>query len=122
MNYKNLKLAVEERVEDLLSSMTIEEKIGQMIQLFGWEVYQHDNGEITLTDAFKEEMKTWGIGSLYGTLRADPWTGVTLATGLSPKQGAQAVRSAISRCITGSTCLPASFQWRLSGGRFPIRC
>ncbi|MGE7056997.1 glycoside hydrolase family 3 N-terminal domain-containing protein, partial [Paenibacillus glucanolyticus] len=32
-----------------------------------------------------------GVGSLYGTLRADPWTGVTLETGLSPREGAEAV-------------------------------
>lgn len=91
MKYRDRSLSIEERVDDLLSRMTIEEKIGQLIQLYGWEVYTNDNGKITLTDAFKEDMKTWGIGSLYGTLRADPWTGVTLDTGLSPREGAEAV-------------------------------
>lgn len=33
------------------------------------------------------------MGSLYGMLRADPWTGVTLATGLSPREGAEAVNT-----------------------------
>ena len=35
MNYKNPALATEARVEDLLSRMTIEEKIGQMCQVDG---------------------------------------------------------------------------------------
>lgn len=91
MKYRDSSLSIHERVDDLLGRMTIEEKIGQLIQLYGWEVYTNDNGCITLTESFKEEMKTWGIGSLYGTLRADPWTGVTLDTGLSPREGAEAV-------------------------------
>ena len=91
MKYRDSSLSIHERVDDLLRRMTIEEKIGQLIQLYGWEVYTNDNGCITLTESFKEEMKTWGIGSLYGTLRADPWTGVTLDTGLSPREGAEAV-------------------------------
>lgn len=91
MKYRDSSLSIHERVDDLLGRMTIEEKIGQLIQLYGWEIYTNDNGCITLTESFKEEMKTWGIGSLYGTLRADPWTGVTLDTGLSPREGAEAV-------------------------------
>ncbi|NMM53008.1 beta-glucosidase [Paenibacillus aquistagni] len=71
--------------------MTVEEKIGQLIQLYGWEMYEKAQGKIVLTDAFKKRMLQGGIGSLYGTLRADPWTGVTLETGLSPRDGAHAV-------------------------------
>lgn len=33
VKYKDPKLAVEERVEDLLGRMTLEEKIGQMVQI-----------------------------------------------------------------------------------------
>lgn len=91
MKYRDSSLSIEERVDNLLQRMTIKEKIGQLIQLYGWEVYTNQNGSIALTDAFQEEVKTWGIGSLYGTLRADPWTGVTLDTGLSSREGAEAV-------------------------------
>ncbi|GJM69074.1 hypothetical protein HMSSN036_12900 [Paenibacillus macerans] len=73
--------------------MTVEEKVGQLVQPFGWQTYEHVNGEIRLTESFKEQVKNGGIGSLYGVLRADPWTGVTLETGLSPREGAEAVNA-----------------------------
>lgn len=91
MNVKDASLPIEERVRHLLDKMTVEEKIGQLIQLYGWEMYEKAQGKIVLTDAFKKRMLHGGIGSLYGTLRADPWTGVTLETGLSPRDGAHAV-------------------------------
>ena len=34
-NYKNPKLPIEQRVEDLISKMTLEEKVGQMNQFCG---------------------------------------------------------------------------------------
>lgn len=83
--------AIEEKVDTLLAAMTLEEKVGQLVQPFGWEVYESKEGKIELTEAFKEQIKRGGIGALYGTLRADPWTGVTLATGLTPEQGAEAI-------------------------------
>lgn len=91
MNVKDASLPIEARVRHLLDKMTVEEKIGQLIQLYGWEMYEKAQGKIVLTDAFKKRMLQGGIGSLYGTLRADPWTGVTLETGLSPRDGAHAV-------------------------------
>ncbi|MBU5670385.1 glycoside hydrolase family 3 N-terminal domain-containing protein [Paenibacillus brevis] len=73
--------------------MTLEEKAGQLVQPFGWQTYEHINGEIRLTEAFKKQIEQAGVGSLYGVLRADPWTGVTLASGLSPREGAEAVNT-----------------------------
>ncbi|GIP49205.1 beta-glucosidase [Paenibacillus sp. J53TS2] len=89
--YKDRSKPVPERVEHLLGLMTLEEKAGQLVQPFGWQIYEHKDGEIKLTDLFKEQVQSGGIGSLYGVLRADPWTGVTLETGLSPREGAEAV-------------------------------
>mgnify|MGYP000415406881 CR=1 FL=1 len=91
MIYKDANEPAEERAKHLLGLMTLEEKVGQLIQRFGWQTYEHTDGQITLTDDFKEAVETAGVGSLYGMLRADPWTGVTLANGLSPRQGAEAV-------------------------------
>lgn len=91
MIYKDPNRSIPERAEHLLGLMTLEEKIGQLIQPFGWQTYEHADGTISLTESFKERVKNGGIGSLYGVLRADPWTGVTLETGLSPAEGAEAV-------------------------------
>lgn len=91
--YKDNTKPIPERVEHLLGLMTLEEKAGQLVQPFGWQTYEHINGEMNLTDDFKDQVKQGGVGSLYGVLRADPWTGVTLETGLSPRQGAEAVNA-----------------------------
>ncbi|MEC2342902.1 glycoside hydrolase family 3 N-terminal domain-containing protein [Paenibacillus barengoltzii] len=91
--YKDSSKPIPERVEHLLGLMTLEEKAGQLVQPFGWQTYEHKDGEIKLTEAFKEQVKNGGVGSLYGVLRADPWTGVTLETGLSPREGAEAVNA-----------------------------
>jgi beta-glucosidase len=97
LSYRNPALPVGRRVELLLREMTLEEKAGQLIQRFGWQAYAHRDGNIELTEAFRRQAEQGAVGSLYGTLRADPWTGVTLETGLSPAQGAEAV-NAIQRC------------------------
>ncbi|WP_138495080.1 glycoside hydrolase family 3 N-terminal domain-containing protein [Paenibacillus pinistramenti] len=89
--YKDAARPAEERARHLLSLMTVEEKAGQLVQPFGWQTYENRGGTITLTEAFKEQVRKGGAGSLYGVLRADPWTGVTLENGLSPAEGAEAV-------------------------------
>ncbi|MGN7415321.1 glycoside hydrolase family 3 N-terminal domain-containing protein [Paenibacillus sp. SAF-068] len=91
MTYKDQSKSVEERVQHLLSLMTTEEKVGQLTQPFGWQTYTNDQGNITLNESFKQQVEKGGIGSLYGALRADPWTGVTLENGLSAREGAEAV-------------------------------
>ena len=76
MDYKDAAWPVSRRVEDLLERMTVEEKIGQLIQPFGWKAYiRNDDGTIKLTEEFKSHLAEGGIGSLYGTLRADPGPG-----------------------------------------------
>lgn len=93
MSYKDPGRPVKERAQHLLGLMTLEEKAAQLIQPFGWQAYEHTDGTITLTEDFKRQVAEAGVGSLYGMLRADPWTGVTLASGLSPRQGAEAVNA-----------------------------
>ncbi|MFU1794984.1 glycoside hydrolase family 3 N-terminal domain-containing protein [Paenibacillus azoreducens] len=89
--YKDKTRSAEERAEHLLGMMTVEEKVGQLVQPFGWQTYDYKNGAVTLKESFKQQVENGGIGSLYGVLRADPWTGVTLENGLSAREGAEAV-------------------------------
>lgn len=122
MDYKDAAWPISRRVEDLLERMTVEEKIGQLIQPFGWKAYiRNDVGAIKLTEEFKSHIAEGGIGSLYGTLRADPWTGVTLANGLSPREGAEAVNT-IQRYVMEHTRLgiPILFGEECSHGHMAI--
>ncbi|MFD1954918.1 glycoside hydrolase family 3 N-terminal domain-containing protein [Paenibacillus thailandensis] len=122
MDYKNASLPAAERVKDLLGRMTEEEKIGQLVQPFGWKCYRKTNGgAVELTEAFLEEWAKGGVGSLYGTLRADPWTEVTLENGLSPKEGAAALnkiqRHAVEHTRLG---IPILFGEECSHGHMAI--
>lgn len=73
-----------ERAEDLLSRMTLREKVGQVNQrLYGFSSYERNGDEITMTDEFKNEVKKYGgLGVLYGLYRADPWSQKDFNTGL----------------------------------------
>jgi beta-glucosidase len=87
--YQNPQLAVSERVADLLARMTVEEKIGQLQAPLGWEVYRRTGSSVELTPELSRLMKQ-EPGVLYGVMRADPWTKVTLETGLTPRQSSEA--------------------------------
>lgn len=83
-DYKNKDLTIYERVNDLMKRMTLTEKIGQVNQhLYGWKCYEKTNNEINLTEYFKEHV-AWGsgMGALYGTFRADPWSKVDYSNGI----------------------------------------
>ena len=84
--YENPNLTVNERVEDLLSKMTLEEKTGQLVMTMGWEYYEKTGNQYVLTEKFKDDIQTRHIGSTWAVLRADPWTQKTLQNGLSPEK------------------------------------
>jgi beta-glucosidase len=92
--YKNASAATDERVADLLARMTLEEKIGQLCCPTGWEMY-HKTGNHTVepSSLFRERMQRMPPGSLWATLRADPWTEKTLQTGLNPELAAKALNA-----------------------------
>ncbi|MCA0755123.1 glycoside hydrolase family 3 C-terminal domain-containing protein [Paenibacillus sp. N4] len=121
MTYKDNTKPAAERAELLLGQMTLEEKIGQMLQPFGWKVFEKKDGEAAVTAEFAERLAKQGVGSLYGTLRADPWTGVTLADGLSPREGAELLnrvqRAAIEQSRLG---IPILFGEECSHGHMAI--
>ena len=88
--YENPAFAVEERVRALLSQMTLEEKVGQMLTSLGWPMYERQGNTIRLTEQLVREIEEYHTGSLWGFMRADPWTQRTLTTGLTPALAAKA--------------------------------
>ena len=88
--YLNPALSPEERTADLLSRMTLEEKIGQTLCPLGWPMYEKVSGKKTeVSDKFKDFIENRHGGMLWATFRADPWTQKTLETGLNPSLAAQ---------------------------------
>ena len=87
--YLNPHLSTEVRVADLLSRMSVDEKIGQLLTLEGWQTYNKRDGHAGLSPAASDLIERRKAGALYGVFRADPWTEVTLATGLQPAQSAE---------------------------------
>ncbi len=64
-DYRNVNLSVEERVEDLISRMTIEEKVYQMCALRlgeGDEIFK-TSGDYSI-DYIREQMSTHGVGHI----------------------------------------------------------
>lgn len=82
--YQDQKLAPRQRALDLLSRMTLREKVGQLTQrLYGFHVYERRGQEIVLVEEFRREVERYsGLGTLYGLFRADPWSGRDFTTGL----------------------------------------
>jgi len=73
--YRDATLPVEQRVEDLLKRMTTEEKVAQLLCPLGWQ--------------YDEKGDSLGVGMLWATFRADPWTGRTLENGFTPRTAAR---------------------------------
>ena len=97
--YKDVLLPTEERVNDLLSHMTLREKVGQLNQrLYGFRAYERKGDEITMTKETIEEAKYFGgLGVVYGLYRADPWSAKTTENGLS-KEYAVKGYNLLQRC------------------------
>ena len=88
--YKNPSLPVDERVADLLSRMTLEEKVGQLLCPLGWEMYEIRGNDVYPSGKFRQLIKERNAGMLWATYRADPWTKKTLTNGLNPELAAKA--------------------------------
>ena len=89
--YKDATLSVDERVDILLSQMTLNEKVGQLLCPLGWPMYEKEGNKVEVSQLFKDRMAQQPLGSLWAVLRADPWTRKTLANGLNPKLAAEAI-------------------------------
>ncbi|MFI6119299.1 glycoside hydrolase family 3 N-terminal domain-containing protein [Streptomyces sp. NPDC051064] len=104
--FRDPEARVADRVRDLLSRMTLTEKVGQVNQrMYGWDAYERTPSGHRLTDAFRAEVAAYdGMGALYGLQRADPWSGVTAETGIGAADGAR-VSDAVQRHVVGTTRL-----------------
>ena len=82
--YLDKTCSPKERAEDLLSKMTLREKVGQLTQgLYGFRIYERKGNEVVLSEDFRQEVERYsGLGTLYGLYRADPWSGKNFKTGL----------------------------------------
>lgn len=88
-DYKNPKLSIEKRTQDLVSRMTTDEKVGQLLCPMGWEMWDKSENSVNYSSTFKNLIDTKHIGSFWGVYRADPWTKKTLETGLNPELAAK---------------------------------
>ncbi|MFE4212071.1 glycoside hydrolase family 3 N-terminal domain-containing protein [Streptomyces sp. NPDC056844] len=104
--FRDPEAPVADRVRDLLSRMTLTEKVGQVNQrMYGWDAYERTPSGHRLTDAFRAEVAAYdGMGALYGLQRADPWSGVTAETGIGAADGAR-VSDAVQRHVVENTRL-----------------
>ena len=94
--YKDAARSAQERADDLLSRMNLEEKLGQLLCPLGWPMYEKQDStqqptwEVRITQAFRDFVQKQHGGSLWATFRADPWTRKTLETGLNPRLAVKA--------------------------------
>lgn len=104
--YRDPAAPVPERVRDLLGRMTLTEKVGQLNQrMYGWHAYERTGSGHRLTDAFRSEVAAYdGMGALYGLQRADPWSGVTFADGITAADAA-GVADSVQRHMVEQTRL-----------------
>lgn len=87
--YQNASLPIEQRVSDLLSRMTWEEKVGQLRCTLAWNYYDIVGKNVVPSASFKQDIAEGNIGMLWATYRADPWTQKSLANGLNPELAAK---------------------------------
>jgi len=104
--YRDKLAPIDVRVEDLLGRMTLKEKVGQLNQrMYGWHAYRKTEQGFELTEAFMEEVAAHdGMGALYGLFRADPWSKVTYANGITAANSAK-VANMIQRYVIENTRL-----------------
>ena len=79
----------QDKVEVLLSQMTLEEKCGQLSCPIGFNFYGKEGDSIWLSDDFIGMIDTMPLGSCWAVLRADPWSRKTVETGLHPRESAR---------------------------------
>ena len=71
---------IDKKVDDLLSQMTLTEKIGQLCCPIGFNLYDDE--------LYKTLIDTLPVGGFWAVLRADPWSQKTLETGPDARESA----------------------------------
>lgn len=91
--YKDARLSTSERTADLISHMTLEEKVGQLLCPLGWEMYSKEGNTVTYSEKYKSLLDKQHVGMFWAVFRADPWTQKTLKNGLTPALAAEAANA-----------------------------
>jgi beta-glucosidase len=91
--YQDASLHPSVRAQDLLSRMTLEEKVGQLVCLMGWDSYVKNSNKVAVSDKFRHEIDSLHVGLYWAVFRADPWTQKTLDNGLNPALAAEAANA-----------------------------
>lgn len=91
--YQDSSLHPSVRALDLLSRMTLEEKVGQLVCLMGWDSYVRNGKKVAVSDKFRHEIDSLHVGMYWAVFRADPWTQKTLDNGLNPALAAEAANA-----------------------------
>ena len=91
--YQDASLHPSVRAQDLLSRMTLEEKVGQLVCLMGWDSYVRNGKKVSVSDKFRHEIDSLHVGMYWAVFRADPWTQKTLDNGLNPGLAAEAANA-----------------------------
>ena len=91
--YQDSSLHPSVRAQDLLSRMTLEEKVGQLVCLMGWDSYVRNGNKVAVSDKFRHEIDSLHVGMYWAVFRADPWTQKTLDNGLNPALAAEAANA-----------------------------
>lgn len=103
--YKDAGRSAEERADDLLKRMTVDEKLGQLLCPLGWPMYDKVSADsVAISDQYRDFIQNQHGGMLWAVFRADPWTRKTLETGLNPTLAAKAY-NALQRYAMDSTRL-----------------
>ncbi len=123
MLYRDPAAPVGARVRDLLSRMTLREKVGQVNQrMYGWDAYCRTVRGFELTDALYAETERFaGLGALYGLQRADAWSGVAHGEGPGARDGA-ALADLVQRHVVERSRLgiPALFVEEVPHGHMAL--
>ena len=103
--YKDASRPAEERADDLIKRMTVDEKLGQLLCPLGWPMYEKVSADsVTISDKYRDFIQNQHGGMLWAVFRADPWTRKTLENGLDPTLSAKAY-NALQRYAMDSTRL-----------------
>lgn len=103
--YKDASRPAEERADDLIQRMTVDEKLGQLLCPLGWPMYDKVSADsVTISDKYRDFIQNQHGGMLWAVFRADPWTRKTLENGLDPTLSAKAY-NALQRYAMDSTRL-----------------
>ena len=102
--FRDQALPLAARVDDLLSRLTLREKVGQLNQrLLGWNTWSRDGSRLVTTEALDAEAARWGgIGALYGLQRSDAWSGRDESTGAGPHDAIELVAMVQERVVAAS--------------------